>query len=197
MGGDFYEAFALDEHIVVLAIGDVVGHSLRAATVMGEIRHALRAYAIDDSEPRSVVDRLERLVRRFHPDMFASMIYATIDTSSGELRMCNAGHLPAVIIHDGVARLEESHGTVIGIGAPAPPMTTIQLTPGDRLVLVTDGLIERRRQNLDDQPRTTTSRHRSSCTPNLSTTMVDELLTIVGPGDSPDDDIAILAAQFD
>ena len=196
VGGDFYEAFALDEHIVVLAIGDVVGHSLRAATVMGEIRYALRAYAIDDSDPRSVVGRLERLVRRFHPDMFASMIYATIDTSSGELRMCNAGHLPAVIIHDGVARLEESHGTVIGIGAPAPPMTTTRLTPGDRLVLVTDGLIERRRQNLDiSLERLRHGIEELHAQPVA--TMVDQLLTIVGPGDSPEDDIAILAAEFD
>ena len=79
---------------VGVAIGDVVGHSLHAATVMGELRHALRAYAIDGYGPEEIVERLDRLIRRFHPMMLTTLLYGVVDVTAGELRFCNAGHLP-------------------------------------------------------------------------------------------------------
>jgi hypothetical protein len=195
VGGDFYEAFQLDDHTAVVAIGDVVGPSLRAATVMGELRHALRAYALDERDPQSVVARLERLLQRFNPGMFASLIYATIDTGSGRLRLCNAGHLPAVILHDGEARLEPGAGAVIGVGRPTPPLTTVDLHAGDRVVLVTDGLIERRRENIDVGLERLCRAVEALAGEPLEA-MVEQLLMVAGPGDVPDDDIAVIAFDY-
>ena len=195
VGGDFYEAFQLDEQTAAIAIGDVVGHSLRAATVMGELRHALRAYALDDRDPRSVVARLERLLQRFNPGMFASLIYAIVDVGTGTLRLCNAGHLPAVIVRDGRSRLEPGAGAVIGVGRPTPPLTTVELQPGDRVVLVTDGLIERRRENIDDSLQRLCAAIEALAGEPIEA-MVEQLLMVAGPGDVPDDDIAVLAFDY-
>jgi chemotaxis family two-component system sensor kinase Cph1 len=127
--------------------------------------------------------------------MFASLIYATVDVTTGELQLCNAGHLPFVVVHRGAARLEHGSGTVIGVGSPAPPVTTIRLEAGDRVVLVTDGLIERRRENIDDGLERLRAVVESLAREPLAP-MVEQLLMIAGPGDVPDDDIAVLAFDF-
>jgi serine phosphatase RsbU (regulator of sigma subunit)/DNA-binding NarL/FixJ family response regulator len=195
IGGDFYETLVLGPGLLGIAIGDVVGHSLRAAVVMGELRHALRAYAIDGYDPPGVVERLDRLVRRLHPTMFTSLVYGTIDVAAGEFRFCNAGHLPPLLLAaDGSATYLEPHGAPIGLGFGVQPFTTVAFRPGDRLLLVTDGLIERKRESIDvslQRLRDTALAARHQPLGSL----VDRLVVEVGPADAPDDDIAIVAVH--
>jgi serine phosphatase RsbU (regulator of sigma subunit) len=149
VGGDFYEAFELGDGSLVVAIGDVVGHSLHAATVMGEIRHAIRCYALEGYGPEGVVARVERLLQRFHPTMYTSMIVGQIDAGTSTLRFANAGHLPVLVVGPHGARFVESTGSLVGLGEAPPEACTVTLEPGDMVVLVTDGLVERRGEHLD------------------------------------------------
>jgi len=192
VGGDFYEAFSLDEHRTVVAIGDVVGHSLHAAIIMGKIRHALRAYAIDGYDPAEVIERVDRMIRKFHPEDFTTAICGIADLERHQFTFCNAGHLPFVKVSGGAAQLVESHGTLLGVGTSARVTDTIPLAAGDRIVMVTDGLVERRRESLE----ISLERFRTMAVPLADETLaeaIDRLLRTIGPGDSPDDDIAIVA----
>lgn len=194
VGGDFYETFALDDHRALIAIGDVVGHSLRAATVMGEIRHALRAYAVDGYGPRDIVARLDGLIRRFHPDMYTSLICGVLDTGQATFSYCSAGHLPVVLTSGGTASLMPVRGSLLGTGRPAAEPITIELRPGDRVFLFTDGLIERRRESIDvglERARKITER----AVGEPLDSAIDRLVDAVAP-ELPADDIAIIAAEL-
>lgn len=194
VGGDFYESFALDEHRALIAIGDVVGHSLRAATVMGEIRHALRAYAVDGYSPPDVVTRLDGLVRRFHPDMYTSLICGVLDTAERTFSYCSAGHLPVVLTSHGAGTVLPVRGSLLGTGRPAAEPITVPLLAGDRVFLFTDGLIERRRESIDiGLERVREIAERAVDEPLDSA--VDRLVDAVAP-ELPDDDIAIIAAEL-
>jgi DNA-binding response OmpR family regulator len=195
VGGDFYEAVALDATHFGVAIGDVVGHSLHAATVMGELRHALRAYAIDGYGPEEVVERLDRLIRRFHPTMLTTLLYGVVDVEAGELRFCNAGHLPPLVMRPGGATsFVTAHGSLLGFGDPKPPLVVVPFGPGDRLVLVTDGLIETRDESIDvglRRLRDTVERSRDDDVDAA----IERIVRDVAPATSPTDDIAIVVVD--
>jgi serine phosphatase RsbU (regulator of sigma subunit)/CheY-like chemotaxis protein len=150
VGGDFYEAFALDDGRVALAIGDVVGHSLEAASVMGDLRTALRAYAVDGMEPAAVMSRINRLFMRFAPQMTATMCYVILDPSTLQLVIVNAGHLPPLIATQAGAWWLEGGSTLLGVEGRAPEATVVDLPARATLVLATDGLLERRNRSLSD-----------------------------------------------
>jgi serine phosphatase RsbU (regulator of sigma subunit) len=195
VGGDFYEAFALDDRRIGVAIGDVVGHSLHAATVMGELRHALRAYAIDGYGPLEVVERLDRLIRRFHPLMLTTLVYGEIDIDAQHLTFCNAGHLPPLIVHaDGTDELVTDHGALLGIGGLAAPLVRVPFVAGDRLVLVTDGLLETRHESIDEGLRRLRAAADHGRGDDIEAT-IDRLVREVGPTGSPGDDIAIVVVD--
>ncbi|WP_199549970.1 fused response regulator/phosphatase [Streptomyces sp. N35] len=143
IGGDFYAAIATPDGVLV-GVGDVVGHSLDAATVMVEIRHALRAYCVDESDPQVLVERLDRMLQRYHPQATATVCLALIEPATGRTRIANAGHIPPLIIGDGDARYCGARGPLLGIGLDHPEPTEIKITPEERLLMVTDGLIETR-----------------------------------------------------
>ncbi|WP_328746758.1 SpoIIE family protein phosphatase [Streptomyces sp. NBC_00285] len=148
IGGDFYAALRVDEGVLT-AVGDVVGHSLDAATVMVELRHALRAYAVDESDPAVLAERLDRTLQRYHPDTTATVCLALIDPETGRTRIANAGHIPPLIVRDtGTADYAKAAGPLLGVGLHHPPATEMYLEPTDRLLMVTDGLIETRGTDL-------------------------------------------------
>ncbi|MCU1345274.1 MAG: response regulator receiver modulated serine phosphatase, partial [Acidimicrobiia bacterium] len=194
--GDFYEAFELPDGTMAVAIGDVVGHSLRAATIMGEIRHGLRSYAIDGYDPQDVIIRLERLVRRFHAGMFTSAIYGVVDLVADEFRFCNAGHLPLLVVpRKTEAYFMSGHGTLVGLAFEPPPLNVLPLNVGDRLVMVTDGLVERRHESLDvGLERLKAAAESMRDTDDLGS-LIDRLLIDAGPADAPPDDIAIIVVE--
>lgn len=149
VGGDFYDVFVPEPGRVALVIGDVQGHSLQAATVMAELRFSLRAYLIEGHSPASVVALLNTLLRANHPDLTASLALVLLDQEQGTIDVANAGHLPPLLMVDGQAGYIEEHGVLLGPASSQRPSTTLAMPPGALLVLVTDGLLERRGESID------------------------------------------------
>jgi serine phosphatase RsbU (regulator of sigma subunit) len=148
VGGDFYELTMLDGKLLV-AIGDVAGHSLHAATVMAEIRHAVRAYAVEGHPPGAVLRLVNQFMRTVLPADSATICLFTLDPVTGAVRMASAGHLPPLLhTPDGVEYLQV-RGPLLGINAPRPDDVEFVLPPGSTLVLYTDGLVERREADID------------------------------------------------
>ncbi|ASW53165.1 SpoIIE family protein phosphatase [Plantactinospora sp. KBS50] len=149
VGGDFYELVMLDGQLLV-AIGDVSGHSLHAATVMAEVRHALRAYAVEGHPPGEMLALVDGLMRTLLPGELATVCVLLLDPATGRVRMASAGHLPP-LLHDG-RRVEflEHRAPLLGVRAARPEDLEFTLPRGSTLVLYTDGLIERRDATIDD-----------------------------------------------
>jgi CheY-like chemotaxis protein len=148
VGGDFYELTMLDGRLLV-AIGDVAGHSLHAATVMAELRHAVRAYAVEGHPPGAVLELANRFMRTVLPTDSATVCLFTLDPASGAIRMASAGHLPPLLQVAGQVRYLSPTGPLLGINAPRPADLEFTLPVGGTLVLYTDGLIERRDVDID------------------------------------------------
>lgn len=192
IGGDFYAALRVDEGVLT-AVGDVVGHSLDAATVMVELRHALRAYAVDESDPAVLAERLDRTLQRYHPDTTATVCLALIDPATGRTRIANAGHIPPLIVRDtGTADYAKAAGPLLGVGLPHPPATELFLEPTDRLLMVTDGLIETRGTDLSASLEHLRAAS-SGALPGLDA-LCDTLLDTFGH--DREDDIAMLALRL-
>lgn len=151
VGGDFYDAFDLPDGRVAVVIGDVQGHSLRAATVMAEVRVTLRAYLREGHDAASALDLLNAALREDHPE-FATVCVCVLDPRTGALELTDAGHLPAFFVRtDGTVDRAKAGSRLLGVPSPqARPAHHDLLAPGDLLVLVTDGLVERRGASLVD-----------------------------------------------
>jgi serine phosphatase RsbU (regulator of sigma subunit) len=149
VGGDFYELTVLDGRLLV-AIGDVAGHSLHAATVMAEVRHAVRAYAVEGHPPGTVVTLVNQFMRTVLPTDSATLCLFTLDPATGAVRMASAGHLPPLLrTADGQVSFLQPRGPLLGLTAPRPADLEFVLPPGATLVLCTDGLVERRDADID------------------------------------------------
>ncbi|SNS95234.1 Response regulator receiver domain-containing protein [Asanoa hainanensis] len=148
VGGDFYELTMIGGQLLA-AIGDVTGHSLYAATVMAELRHAVRAYAVEGHQPAALLALTDRLLRKLLPGELATICVLMLDPVTGRIRLANAGHPPPVLVVDGTATFVEHPAPLLGIDAPRPGDLDLVLPPGGTLVLYTDGLIERRTHDID------------------------------------------------
>ncbi len=149
VGGDFYEVLVWQDK-VLLAIGDVQGHSLHAAIVMGELRHALRAFASEGHSPLAITGLVNDVLQRYHPNIIATLCLALVDPVSGEVELVNCGHIPPLIVSEGVAVFHGQGGLMLGLPMHDPLACRAFLPPGGTILLVTDGLIEERRTFLDD-----------------------------------------------
>ena len=194
VGGDWYDLFRLPSGHVGVVIGDVAGSGLRAAVVMGRIRSALRAYALETTDPADVLTRLDRKIQIFEPDAMATAVYAVIDPERSGMTMSVAGHLPPVI----VARSGEARSLSVPTDLPlgAHPgatrrVTTHPLEPGAALLLYTDGLVERRDRPLEDGIRALVDTAVAGTAEALCARVADRLL----PHGGPTDDVAILAVR--
>jgi putative methionine-R-sulfoxide reductase with GAF domain len=153
VGGDWYDVFPLPSGEVGIVMGDVAGHGLSAAVVMGRMRSALRAYALETTDPAEVLRKLDRKIQHFEPDATATVIYAVSDPRMDAVRVSSAGHWPPVLAApEGPARaVDMSIDILIGSGEDFPrSTTTLPLPPGALLCLYTDGLIERRDSSIYD-----------------------------------------------
>ncbi len=153
VGGDWYDVFALPSGEVGIVMGDVAGHGFTAAVMMERMRSALRAYALEATDPAEVLRMLDRKIRHFEPDATATVLYAVGDPDMDEVRVSSAGHWPPVLAPPGdPARVVEMPTDVlIGSGEDLPrTTTTFRLPAGALLCLYTDGLIERRDSSILD-----------------------------------------------
>jgi len=151
VSGDWYDLFTLPDDRIGIVIGDVMGHGLRAATIMGRIKSALRAYALDHDDPATVVHHLDRKLQHFEPGQMATLIYAILDAATGAIMFSSAGHLPLTLVSaGGHARLfEKTDGLPLGVDLAAPRSTvTLTLEPGSLLCLLTDGLIDQHNSDI-------------------------------------------------
>jgi PAS domain S-box-containing protein len=147
VGGDWYDAFVLPDGRLGIAVGDVAGHDLRAATAMGQVRNALRAYAMEDPRPGRVLRRVNSLLMALPDTDLVTAVFGVYDPATHCLTFSRAGHpLPLVRIAGRTTVMEEPRGIVLG--AMVVPQLyaerTVALMPGDAMVLYTDGLVERR-----------------------------------------------------
>jgi sigma-B regulation protein RsbU (phosphoserine phosphatase) len=153
VGGDWYDVFTLPSGELCLVMGDVAGSGLPAGVIMGRMRSALRAYALESQDPAEVLERLDRKMQHFEPDALATVLYAVFEPALDQVHISLAGHLPPVIAHPGkpaeLARI--ARGIMIGAApAAARPVTTLPFPPGTVLCFYTDGLIERPGQLIDE-----------------------------------------------
>jgi DNA-binding response OmpR family regulator len=153
VGGDWYDVLPLPDGRVAISTGDVAGQGLTSALVMGQLRTAVRAYALEGRSPAEAVTALDDLVDRLPGASFATLFLGYLDVGTGVLTWCSAGHPPpALLPDDGPAHWIEGEVTPpLGAGSGLPPSSTSTPVPaGARLVLYTDGLVEDRQGQLDD-----------------------------------------------
>jgi putative methionine-R-sulfoxide reductase with GAF domain len=153
LGGDWYDVFTLPTGRLCVVMGDVAGSGLPAAVIMGRMRSALRAYALETGDPAEALRRLDRKMQHFEPDALATVLYAVIDPAMHLVDISSAGHFPPVIAAPGrVSELADvPSDLMIGVCADTPRrMSTLRIDPGSILCFYTDGLIERPDRPLDD-----------------------------------------------
>ncbi|MFI0717443.1 SpoIIE family protein phosphatase [Streptomyces sp. NPDC021224] len=196
VGGDWYDVITLGAGRTALVIGDVMGRGVRAAAVMGQLRTAVRAYARLDLPPHEVIQLLDGLAAEIDATQIATCVYAVHDPSEGRLAYASAGHLPLLIRHpDGtVERTDEPTGPPLGTGGWTHSSATVPFGPGCTAVLYTDGLIERRGEDIEDGV-TTLMRALAGAT-GAPQVICDRLLRALGVTGQHDDDVAVLVLQY-
>jgi PAS domain S-box-containing protein len=196
-GGDWYDVIPLLDGRVALVIGDVAGHGLEAASVMGQLRMAVRAYALEGHTPEEIIVRADALLRAAAPDELATMLYVEIDADLGTMRAVTAGHPPPIVLAGDDARyIELPPYPPLGVAGPRPPRPVeAAIEPGTTVVLYTDGLVERRDLSLDDG----LDRLRVAMLARGDRPLEDlcrELMTTLVPGEAADD-VAILGLRME
>ena len=153
VGGDWYDVFVLPSGEVCAVIGDVAGSGIRAAVIMGRVRSALRAYALETADPADMLERLDRKMQHFEPEAMATVLCAVLTPGLDRVRVSSAGHLPPVIAGPGQPAhpVDVAADILIGVDARRGRRSvTVEMPPGAVLCLYTDGLVERRGRLLDD-----------------------------------------------
>jgi phosphoserine phosphatase RsbU/P len=153
VGGDWYDVFSLPTGELCVVIGDVAGSGLAAAVIMGRMRSALRAYALETRDPAEVLARLDRKMLHFEPNALATVLYAVIDPALDRMHVASAGHFPPILAAPGQAAelADVPAGMLIGILPEAQrPVSTVKIPPGALLCFFTDGLVERPGEVIDE-----------------------------------------------
>jgi serine phosphatase RsbU (regulator of sigma subunit)/anti-sigma regulatory factor (Ser/Thr protein kinase) len=150
-GGDFYDVLPLEDGRVVAVVGDVMGRGVEAAAAMAQIRTMIRAYAIVDPDPAVVFDRVDRFFDHSGMSQLVTVLYFLIDTSNGTIDVGNAGHLPPILVDGSGSRtVSTTVGTPFGVGSVGRENSRITLSPQSTLLVLTDGLVERRGEDIDE-----------------------------------------------
>jgi PAS domain S-box-containing protein len=196
VGGDWYEVLPLEDERVLLAIGDVVGHGVRAAAAMGRVRSVLQFCAGRSSSPVEVLDQLNEHLWSLYDSDMATLLVMMYDPLSGRLELASAGHPPPLVRSpDGTVRyLDEGRGVPLRITTePAYELAETVLPPGATLLLYTDGLVERRGESLDRGLERLLDAWRTA-PEELESAAEHVVTTMLGDGPTRDD-VAILALR--
>lgn len=196
VGGDWYDAISLGDGNVGLVIGDVAGHGLEAAAVMGQFRNALRAYVLDGAGPAAAVERLNRLTRTFEHHDMATLVYGEFDAGSNSMRFVRAGHPPPLLRGpDGRVQAVNGRGSLpVGVSPTAHyEASTIELAPDATLLLYTDGLVERRGETLE--VGIARLERVLADAPESLEALCDHVIETAAPDPRRADDIALLALR--
>jgi putative methionine-R-sulfoxide reductase with GAF domain/anti-sigma regulatory factor (Ser/Thr protein kinase) len=194
IGGDWYDAFELPTGEVWVMTGDVVGHGLRPAIIMGRLRSTLRAYALLRMSPEDVLRAANRKLDLFESGAMATVVCAVLAPPFDELRMCSAGHPPPVLAHPGAEPelLAPTPTPPLGVVPELEPFSTRwKLEDRSMLVFYTDGLVERRGEPITDGIERLRAAVHSAAPERLCAQIMD---TMIG-GYQPADDVALLALR--
>ncbi|GAA2303645.1 SpoIIE family protein phosphatase [Streptomyces kunmingensis] len=151
IGGDWFDSVKLPGARTALVVGDVMGHGLNSAAMMGQLRTAVQTMAALDLPPAQLLRNLDDLAQRLGEHYLATCLYAVYDPIAGELHLANAGHIPPVIVRAADGRselLDLPTGAPIGVGGVPFESVRLPVSPGDRLVMCTDGLVEVRGEDI-------------------------------------------------
>lgn len=202
VGGDWFDVLSASPEHVMLCIGDVIGHDTAAAVGMSRLRHIISAFARESAharggcpDPAEILDRVDRQV---HDDAtaWATCILAVLDTRTFELNWSTAGHLPMLLARDGQIQQLDGAGIMLGVVHDTRrDIVSTQLYPGDRLLMYTDGLVERRGEHLDTSISRLTARLRDLDQQPLDRT-ADEILRTMFVDTKQTDDAALLAIEI-
>jgi serine phosphatase RsbU (regulator of sigma subunit) len=195
VGGDWYDVTDIGDGRVAVAVGDVVGHGLVAASVMGQLRSALAALTVADVGPPQALAALDQIARH-NPNATASTaVKVVLDPQLGFAAYSSAGHLPPLLVHaDGtIEDLDAALGPPLAVTATIErrPLGTATVQPGSTLLLYTDGLVERRGEDLDvgiERLRHELAKHRLLKVEDLA----DQLLQELTVEDGLRDDVALV-----
>jgi GAF domain-containing protein/anti-sigma regulatory factor (Ser/Thr protein kinase) len=197
VGGDWYDVVPLRDGRTALAMGDVVSRGVRAASVMGQLRNALRAYALERYAPEAVLTRLNGVTRSMEGREMATLLYAIFDPDAGSLTYTSAGHPPPVVVTaDGeVELLEDGRGPPLG-AMPDAVFTEghVEIEPGATVLLYTDGIVERRDMWIDEGLERLTAAVAEAGDAELDE-LLDHLVASLLPGGRATDDVALLALR--
>ncbi|MFF6979900.1 SpoIIE family protein phosphatase [Streptomyces sp. NPDC008343] len=201
VGGDWYDAIPLPGNRVALVIGDVMGHSMTSAAIMGQLRTSVQTLAGLDLPPDEVLHHLDEQAGRLGSEHTATCLYAMYDPVQQRLLVSSAGHLPPVLLDpDGRAEvLQVPPGAPIGVGSGGFESVETHAPAGATLLLYTDGLVESRDSDVLTGVEALRIRLRAASSGSAPPTLeklCDEALGALGAGDR-DDDIALLAARFE
>ncbi|MFG3495118.1 SpoIIE family protein phosphatase [Streptomyces sp. NPDC047928] len=204
VGGDWYDAIPLPGSRVALVVGDVMGHSMTSAAIMGQLRTTAQTLAGLDLPPQEVLHHLDEQAQRLGENRMATCMYAVYDPVAHRITIANAGHPPPILLHLGgrAEVLRVPPGAPIGVGGVDFEAVELDAPAGATLLLYTDGLVESRLRDvwtgieqLRERLAATAQLTGPDHSPPLEA-LCDDVLDMLGPGDR-DDDIALLAARFD
>ncbi|WP_216870515.1 SpoIIE family protein phosphatase [Modestobacter excelsi] len=193
VGGDWYDVVDLPGNRYGVVVGDVVGRGLPAAAVMGQLRSAIRALLLESHSPAHVLAALDRFAELVPGASCSTVFCAVVDPAEGTMRYSSAGHVPAIVVDaDGAARFLTAAGSLplAVVDDLVRPERDVVLTPGSTVLLYTDGLVERRDEDLDqgmDRAVAAVADGRHLAPAALAELLTDQLLS-----DAPDDDVAFL-----
>jgi sigma-B regulation protein RsbU (phosphoserine phosphatase) len=194
IGGDWYDVFTLPSGWLGAVIGDVSGHGLPSAVVMGRIRSALSAYALDRDDPAQALTALDRKIHHFEAGTLTTALYALITPDRATVHLSSAGHLPPLLAVPGqpTRLVNLTVDRPLGVGRPPTNRhtTVLDLPPGSTLVFYTDGLIERRGELID----TGIDRLARAVESGPADTLCDHIMTSTAE-EHPTDDIALLLVR--
>ncbi|QYC42317.1 Phosphoserine phosphatase RsbU [Nonomuraea coxensis DSM 45129] len=194
IGGDFYDLIRLDDCLAAAVIGDVQGHDMTAAALMGQARTAIRAHAAAGASPGEVLSRTNQLLTAQTPDRFTSCLYVAFDLRRRVALLASAGHLPPVLGLLGAPAevIDPSSGLLLGIDPDAEYVTTtVNVPPGATLALYTDGLVEKPGGDLSDGIAALAARFTPAPGRPLDD-LADDLIAAAGEEDRRTDDSALL-----
>ncbi|MFF3853194.1 PP2C family protein-serine/threonine phosphatase [Micromonospora sp. NPDC002575] len=194
IGGDWYDVFTLPSGWLGAVIGDVSGHGLPSAVVMGRIRSALRAYALGSDDPAQALTSLDRKIHHFEAGTLTTAVYALIAPDRATVHLSCAGHLPPLLAAPGqpTQLVKLAVDRPLGVGRPVANRrtTVLDLPPGAALVFYTDGLVERRNELID----TGIERLADSVQSGPAETLCDHIMVTTAEA-HPNDDIALLVIR--
>lgn len=199
VGGDWYDAVPLPCGRIGIALGDVTGKGVRAASLMGQVRSALYSYALLGQTPSEVLENLDRMIQSIGPESFATVVYMDFDPATKEIRMANAGHPPPLLksAEEGVRYVSAVESPPIGVSPePLHEESVLRADPGSVMVLYSDGLIEKPGGDIDKGLDALSAALQGAPNDDVEA-ICDHLLQAIFSSREPADDVALAVVRFE